>query len=198
MAPTIQKEAAAGRAAAAATEMTSPTRMASRQLPRETSRSVGVMRAVCVADMGRGMLRYLELRGRRAPPWRTFRHLRYSTGERMGTPSSPRPRLCPRLSQLERRGRHVTSFYQARFRKQVLLELGDIVEGRLGVLLAGDGQVELVLLLGQQFEELRHMPHVLLPIELRGPGPVPRPVGQVFGIVVHGLDGGLPAAGREL
>src|SRR5687768_5584076 len=55
---------------------------------------------------------------------------------------------------------------QADFLQFVLLELGDVVERGLGILLASDGKVELVLLLRQQFKELRHMPDVLLPVKL--------------------------------
>src|SRR5262245_11108875 len=39
------------------------------------------------------------------------------------------------------------------FREELLLELGDIVEGGLGVLLAGDGEVILLLTLHQELEE---------------------------------------------
>ena len=80
-----------------------------------------------------------------------------------GNDAAPPSARTPRSS--------VTLLDQARFLQQVLLELGDVVQGRLGVLLAGDGKVELVLLLGQQLEELRHVPDVLLPIELTGPRP---------------------------
>ena len=50
MAPTIQKEMDAGRAAAASTETTTAARMASRQLSAETVSRVGVVRAVPVPD----------------------------------------------------------------------------------------------------------------------------------------------------
>ena len=87
---------------------------------------------------------------------------------------------------------------QASLGQQVLLELGDVIQRGLGVLLAGDGKIELVLLLGEQFKELRHMPDVLLPVELRSPGAVPRTVGHVLRILVDRLDGRLAAASREL
>src|SRR6185503_2024046 len=175
MAPTIQNEMEAGRAAAAMTETTRPTRMASRQLSAEISKRVGADWVAGVTDMARGYFRYKS------------------------------SVYCCRVADARRRGfrtetaaPNVTSLDQSRFRQQVLLELGDIVQGRLGILLAGDGEVELVLLLGQQLEELRHVPHVLLPIQRRRPGPVPGAVSYVFRIRVHGLDGRLTAGRRKL
>ena len=53
---------------------------------------------------------------------------------------------------------------QSRRRQKILLELRNIVQSRLGILLAGDGKVELVLLLGQQFKKLWNVPHIFLPI----------------------------------
>ena len=46
---------------------------------------------------------------------------------------------------------------QAGVLQEVFLELGDVIQRGLGVLLAGDGKVELVLLLREQLEELRDL-----------------------------------------
>src|SRR5229473_90414 len=56
------------------------------------------------------------------------------------------------------------------FFQELFLKCSNCVERRLGVLL---------LLLGQELEELRHMPEILLPVELRRPRSVPRPERQV-------------------
>src|SRR6185436_16521140 len=92
----------------------------------------------------------------------------------------------------------VMSLDQPHLLEQALLELGDVVRSRLGILPASNGEIVLVLLLGQQLEELRHVPHVLLPIQRRSPGPVPGAVSYVLRIRVHGLDGRLTAGRRKL
>src|SRR5688572_20773503 len=84
------------------------------------------------------------------------------------------------------------------FLEQLFLEDSNIVQGGLGVLFAGDRQIILLLTLYEQLEELRDMPGVLLPIETRRPGTVPRAVGYVFGIVIDRLDRTLAACGCKL
>src|SRR4030095_11348493 len=99
-------------------------------------------------------------------------------------------RVCPRLS-----ARTSTRLLldQAALLQQLLLEGGDRVQGLLGVLLAGDGLVELLLLLDQQLEERRHVPHVLLPVEAGTEGTVPGTEGQIFGRAVDALQPALAA-----
>src|SRR5713226_6300593 len=63
--------------------------------------------------------------------------------------------------------------------QELLLEVGDVVQRRLGVLLACDGLGVLLLLLGQELEELGHMPEVLLPVEASSPSAVPRPESHI-------------------
>lgn len=54
---------------------------------------------------------------------------------------------------------------QPGFCEKILLELRNIVQSGFGILLASNGKVELILLLGEQFKELWNMPHVFLPIQ---------------------------------
>src|SRR5262249_50710046 len=83
------------------------------------------------------------------------------------------------------------------FLEEVLLERGDVIPRRLGILLAGDGKVILLLPLHQQLEELKDVPGVLLPFEARRPCAVPWTVGHVFRIVVDRLHRALAAGGSE-
>src|SRR6266849_2128906 len=62
----------------------------------------------------------------------------------------------------------------AGFLQELFLEGGDRVQRLLGRFLTRDGLVELLLLLDQELKELRHVPDVLLPIETRPEGVVPR------------------------
>src|SRR4051812_13494246 len=109
----------------------------------------------------------------RAPPRRSVQPCfpMDGPGESRKAPTLPRTGrsdLAVLHQSGERQGLVTLLRDQSRLGEQVLLELGDIVQGRLRILLAGDRKVELILLLGQQFEELRYVPHVLLPIQRRG------------------------------
>ena len=83
------------------------------------------------------------------------------------------------------------------FLEEFLLESSDVVQSGLGVLLAGDGKLILLLALHKQLKELRNVPGILLPFEARRPGPVPRAVIQILRVVVDRLDGALAAGGGE-
>src|SRR5215831_19976037 len=83
-------------------------------------------------------------------------------------------------------------------RQELLLEVGNCVERILGRLLAGDGLVELLLLLDQQLEEGRHVPDVQLPVEARPEGAVPRTIGQVLRGRIDALEPALAAGLGEL
>src|SRR5258706_15923430 len=163
MAPTIQKEIDTGRIDAARMEATVPTRIASRQLSAATLRRDGAGRAVRAAemvgviDMVRGTLLWQFGQVNCSTAWCL------SLGIRPGDPIArgrvrnrgTLPRYTPRAIAAPGMGTaqaFVTSLDQPRFLEQILLELGDIVQGHLCVLLAGDREVELVLLLGQEVE----------------------------------------------
>jgi hypothetical protein len=87
---------------------------------------------------------------------------------------------------------------QTRFRQQVFLELRYGIKRRLGVLLTSDCKIELILLLGEQLEELWHVPHVPLPFETRRPGPIPRTIAGVSRIFINSLYRRLTTACRIL
>ena len=69
--------------------------------------------------------------------------------------------------------------------EEVFLILGDIVERRFCILLARDRKIELILLLRQEVEERSNVPHVLLPVELGGPGAVPWAIAHIFWIFIE-------------
>src|SRR5215469_3012656 len=97
MAPTIQKEADGGRAAAASAEAARPTRIASRQLAADTWKKLGAIRVDEVADMARGTLRFLVLQGGPASPCRAAGRFVHSTGgERADRTLSPDRCFQPR------------------------------------------------------------------------------------------------------
>src|SRR5437667_5784938 len=166
-----QKAVLTGRVSAAAGSTTAATTSASRQLDhRGVHQAAGRAAAPVAVVTGVGVIRW-STRG----PGREARAL-------------PGPPLPWRPSLLDLAG----------FLQELLLEGGDRVEGLLGRFLTRNGLVELLLLLDEEFKELRHVPDVLLPIEARPEGVVPRPEGVVLGGVVDALEGALAAGLGEL
>src|SRR3989442_53477 len=153
-----QKAALTGRVSADAGSTTAATTSASRQLDHRGVHQVAGRAAATVAVVtGICVIR-----------WSTRGPGEGGAGSPPGLRSPPEPSLLD----------------LARFLQELLLEGGDRVQRLLGRFLTRDGLVELLLLLDEELKELRHVPDVLLPIEARPEGVVPRPEGVVFGGVV--------------
>src|SRR5262245_44209177 len=117
-----------GRATAARTEIMRPTRIASRQLSADMSKRVGAGWVAGVTDMARGYASVPSivsqvLQGGRCAPPRASGLVQINRGRAEPSPSQ---QSWPPTFRMERRRPRVTSLDQARFRQQVLLELGDI------------------------------------------------------------------------
>src|SRR5579872_1561428 len=113
---------------------------------------------------------------------------RYPAKVRNGRPSLDERPHCVAISLLD----------AASLTQQFVLERGDRVQRLLGADLARDGLVDLLLLLGQQWEELRNVPDVLLPLIIVEIGAVVGRPSRIGRIIHDAQHAGLAAALDEL